>query len=78
MIAKFNERIDVTTSHAGRNFQAQCSDALRGTLVERVCRFLERYPLSPTDGEDVVPSAAIGAIALRRSGRPRGERATRR
>jgi hypothetical protein len=78
MIAKFNKRIDVATSHAGRDFQAQCPDALRGTLVERVCRFLERYPLSPTDGEDVVPSTAIGAIALRRSGLARGERATRR
>ena len=78
MIAKLNQRIDVATSHAGRNFQAQCHDALLGTLVERVCRFLERYPLSPTGGEDVAPSAAIGAIALRRSGRARGETATRR
>jgi hypothetical protein len=78
MIAKLNQRIDVATSHAGRNFQAQCPDALLGTLVERVCRFLERYPLSPTGGEDVAPSAAIGTIALRRSGRARGETATRR
>jgi hypothetical protein len=78
MIANLNKRIDVATLHAGMNFQAQCSDALRGTLVERVCRFLEGYPFLPTDGEDVVPSAAIGAIALRRSGRPRGETATRR
>lgn len=78
MIAKLNQRIDVATSHAGRNFQAQCPDALLGTLVERVCRFLERYPLSPTGGEDGAPSAAIGEIALRRSGRARGETATRR
>lgn len=76
MIAKLNKRIDVATSHAGRNFQAQGPDALCGTLVERVCRFLERYPLSPTDGEDIVPP--IGAIALRQSGRARGETATRR
>ena len=68
MIANLNKRIDVATSYAGRSFQAQCPDALRGTLVERVCRFLERYPLSPTDGEDVVPSASTGAIMLRRSG----------
>jgi hypothetical protein len=78
MIANVNERIDVATSHAGRNFQAQCPDALSGTLVERVCRFLERYPLSPTDGKDIVPSVSIGTIALRRSRRARGERATRR
>jgi hypothetical protein len=78
MIAKLNQRIDVATSYAGRNFQAQCPDALLSTLVERVCRFLERYPLSPTDGDDVAPSAANGAIALRRSGRARGETATRR
>ena len=78
MIAEFNEPVDVATSYAGRNFQAQYPDALRGTLVERVCRFLERYPFSPTDGEDIVPSASIGAIALRRSGRARGERATDR
>ena len=78
MIAEFNKPVDVATSYAGRNFQAQCPDALCGTLVERVCRFLEGYPFLPTDGEDVVPSAAIGAIALRRSGRPRGETATRR
>jgi hypothetical protein len=72
MIANLNKRIDVATSHVGRNFQAQCPDALRGTLVERVCRFLERYPLSPADGEDIVASASSGAIALRRSGRARG------
>lgn len=78
MIAKLNQRIDVATSHAGRNFQAQCPDALLGTLVERVCRFLERYPLSPTGGEDIAPSVAVGETALRRSGRARGETATRR
>ncbi len=60
MIAKLNQRIDVATSHAGRNFQAQCPDALLGTLVERVCRFLERYPLSPTAGEDVAPPRLSG------------------
>jgi hypothetical protein len=78
MIAEFNKPVDVATSYAGRNFQAQCPDALCGTLVERVCRFLEQYPFSPTDGEDIVPSASIGAIALRQSGRARGERATDR
>ncbi len=53
MIADFNKRPDVAVSEAGMwNVRAQYHEAPRVSLVERVFRFLEQYPLSDASGED--------------------------
>jgi hypothetical protein len=54
VIADFNQRIDAAASEAGMwNVRAQYHEAPRGSLVERVFSFLEKYPFSDTTGEDV-------------------------
>jgi hypothetical protein len=56
MIANFNKRSGVAASEAGMwNLRGQYHEASRGSFVERVCSFLEQYPLSRADDEDVVP-----------------------
>ena len=53
MIADFNKRPGVAVSEADIwNVRAQYHEAPRGSLVERVFRFLEQYPLSDASGED--------------------------
>jgi hypothetical protein len=47
MIANFNQRTDAAPSKAEIwNVQAQYHEAYRGSFVDRVCSFLEQYPLS--------------------------------
>jgi hypothetical protein len=54
VIADFNQRTDVAASEAGMwNVRAQYHEAPRGSLVERVFSFLEKYPFSDATGEDV-------------------------
>jgi hypothetical protein len=73
MIANFNERTEAAISETGmRNALAQRQEVHRGSLVERVCSFLEQYPLSLADGAGA-PSLSIGATALFRPGDDRGE-----
>ena len=53
MIVNFNERTGVGTSEIGTwKGLARCQEVSRGSLVERVCNFLEQYPLSRADDED--------------------------
>ena len=53
MIVKFNGRTGVGTSEIGTwKGLARCQEVSRGSLVERVCNFLEQYPLSRADDED--------------------------
>ncbi len=54
MIADFYQRTGAAASEAGMwNVRAQYREAPRGSLVERVFRFLEQYPLSDASDEDV-------------------------
>jgi hypothetical protein len=57
MIANFNQRTDAASSKAEIwNVQAQYHEAYRGSFVDRVCSFLEQYPLSHADDEGVASS----------------------
>jgi len=57
MIANFNQRTDATASEAQIwNVRAQYHEAYRGSFVDRVCSFLEQYPLSHADDEGVTSS----------------------
>jgi hypothetical protein len=50
MNVNFNERTGVGASKTeARNSLAQCQEVSRGSFVERVCSFLEQYPLSHAD-----------------------------
>jgi hypothetical protein len=54
MIANFNRRPDAVALEAGMwNVRTQRYEASRGSLVERVCRFLEQYPILHAEDEDV-------------------------
>jgi hypothetical protein len=65
MIANFNQRIDAAASRAGMwNVRAQYDDAYRGSFVDRVCSFLEQYPLSRADEEDGASSASVRRIGI--------------
>ena len=64
MIADFNERPAVPASQTGVERPRQCHQGLRGTLVERVCSFLDRYQLSHSDGEGNTPSSRLGHRGL--------------
>jgi hypothetical protein len=45
MIVNFNERTGVGTSEIETwNGLAHCQEVSRGSLIERVCNFLERHP----------------------------------
>jgi hypothetical protein len=57
MIADFNQCTGAAASEAGMwNVRAQYHEASRGSFVERVCSFLEQYPLSHAGDEDITPS----------------------
>ena len=59
MIANFGEHIAVPTAKTGLwTVRTQYYEVPRGTLVERVCNFLERYPLPPAGGRDISLSAS--------------------
>jgi hypothetical protein len=60
MIADFNKHICVAVSEVGTwNVRAQYHEASRSSFVERICSFLERYPLSAADDEDRASSAPL-------------------
>jgi hypothetical protein len=60
MIADFDQRTDAAVSEAGMwNVRAQYHEASRSSFVERICSFLERYPLSAADDEDRASSAPL-------------------
>ena len=62
-IANFGKRTIVATAAAVR---AQCDDAPRYSLVERVCSFMERYPFTHAD-EAIASSASTGGAVLCRT-----------
>ncbi|HEY1744014.1 MAG TPA: hypothetical protein VGG18_12675 [Granulicella sp.] len=62
-IANFSKRTVVATAAVAR---AQCDDAPRYSLVERVCSFMERYPLTHAE-ENVASSASKGGAVLCRT-----------
>lgn len=68
MIADFSKHAGVAVGEAGMwNVRAQNYESPR-SLVERVCNFLEQYPLSRTGTTEVAPSVTLGrARDVRRS-----------
>jgi hypothetical protein len=60
MTANFNQLTSVATSESGMwSVGAQCHESSRGSLVERVCRFLEQYPILHAEDEDVARSITL-------------------
>ena len=51
MIVNFNERAGTSEIGTWKGL-AHCQEGSRGSLVERVCNFLEQYPLPRADDED--------------------------
>jgi hypothetical protein len=57
-----------------RNSQVQCHEGQSpGSLIERVCSFLDKYPLSRADKEGLAPSVSIEAAGFCRIGDNRRE-----
>jgi len=60
MIANFNQCTDAAASKTQIwNVRAHYHEAPRGSLVERVCSFLDRYPLSHADDDEGVASSGL-------------------
>jgi len=60
MIADFSQRADAAASEAQMwNVRAQYHEASRGSFVERVCSFLEQYPLSHARDENGASSVTL-------------------
>ena len=60
MVANFNKHTSVATSESGMwSARARCHEVSRGSLVERVCSFLEQYPFLHADEEDVARSVTL-------------------
>ena len=67
MIADFSPCTKIDLETGVRNTLVQWQEPLRHSLVERVCNFLERYPMTQAIGEDVMVRASIEATAVRRA-----------
>jgi hypothetical protein len=65
MIARFHEHPAAPASQIGVECPAHCHQELCGTFVERVCTFLDRYPLSQSDSGGTTPSGWVGATVVR-------------
>lgn len=75
MFANFNKSACVGASELGMpDTQLKSEEAPRGTLVERVCSFLERYPLSHAMADCVAPSISTVAVVAARTGQKQGQR----
>jgi hypothetical protein len=60
MIANFNQRTNAAVLEAGTwNVRARYHEAPRSSFVERICSFLEHYPLSHADDEDGASSPTL-------------------
>ena len=74
MIISSDKRLDVANSEAVMwSVREQYREAFSYTLVERVCSFLESYPLSPGRGERIAPASA-GTTMPGESGHARATR----